>query len=278
MMLAAPVLAAPPEIHLLGFDRKALIERYADPAANPERERARIEETLAPIFDAIAAQHGGNVLVDKALVLAGEDGIDVTKEIADAADPVLKPATGALPVPATTLAPGPVIVLGKNQPASEMLAAMRASVALDRDGLGAAPKTPGPVLRFLVVDRAALVRQSKAGQSIETQARDLVQTAERQFKRREDALRAHPDPARDARLKADLQARKAQLDKGLVKARRRIEQSVGPLLERMAKHQGADIVFDRATIASAPPDADITSEAVAALDRRLPRVTLRLLR
>lgn len=103
LLAAAPAAAEQAQpLHPLGYDRIALIARYAGSGLSPERreqERKRIETALAPVFEETLARHNATLLLDEGSILFGGSDIDVTREIINEGDTVLTPVADARPIP-----------------------------------------------------------------------------------------------------------------------------------------------------------------------------------
>jgi Skp family chaperone for outer membrane proteins len=155
--------------------------------------------------------------------------------------------------------------------------------------------TPDP--KILVIDRNAILRASKAGQSIVAQLQGFTKSAEGEFKaegeglRKEgEALRAQiailaPDvkakkirdfQAKEAAFQQKVQSRQGEIQGGLYKARQQVEQTLGPILQGIMSERHANLLFDRSVIVLGTVDVDITALAVQRLDQKLPTVKVQL--
>lgn len=160
----------------------------------------------------------------------------------------------------------------------------------------AAPKGPLPAPVFLVLDKQAVLRFSKAGQDIARQMQPVIQQAQnnilaqRQSLERQAAdLRANTSLSPDERdkrsgaleakvqsLQADAQNRQQQLSDALNKANEPLSKAVGDIVPAIVKQRGANLVLDRAALAQADPAFDITQDVIAQLDAKLPTVKVEL--
>ena len=160
----------------------------------------------------------------------------------------------------------------------------------------AAPNTtPDP--KILVIDRNAILRASKAGQSIVQQLQGFSKSAEGEFKtegeglRKEgEALRAQiailaPDvkarkikdfQAKEAAFQQKVQGRQGEIQGGLYKARQQVEDALGPILKGIMNERHANLLLDRSVVVLGTIDVDITAEAVQRLDQKLPTVKVQL--
>jgi Skp family chaperone for outer membrane proteins len=153
---------------------------------------------------------------------------------------------------------------------------------------------PAPV--FLVLDKQAVLRFSKAGQDISRQMQPVVEQAqktilgqraslEQQAKELQDNTSLSPDErekrgaaleAKSQTLQADAQRRQQQLAEALNRANAPVSKAVGDIVPAIAKQRGANMVLDRAALAQADPSFDITQDVITQLDARLPSVKVEL--
>jgi Skp family chaperone for outer membrane proteins len=155
--------------------------------------------------------------------------------------------------------------------------------------------TPDP--KILVIDRNAILRASKAGQSIVAQLQGFSKSSEDEFKaegeglRKEgEALRAQiailaPDvkakkikafQAKEAAFQDKVQSRQSYIQGGLYKARQQVEQTLGPILQGIMKERHANLLLDRSNVVLGTIDVDITAQAVQRLDQKMPYVKVQL--
>jgi len=155
--------------------------------------------------------------------------------------------------------------------------------------------TPAPVI--LVIDRNAILRASKVGQSIMQQVNGYTQAAEKEFKSTADSLRSQqaqlqqqiailaPD-VKAKKIKAfegqqqafqqKVQMRQAQIQGGVAQARQQVEAALGPILQQLMAERHANLLLDRSAIVLGTVNVDITGAAVQRLDQKMPTVKVQL--
>lgn len=145
----------------------------------------------------------------------------------------------------------------------------------------------------LLLDRAAVWRDSKAGQDITQQEDALTQAAQNELGKRRDALENEgralqqqaPTLAPDVRMQRiaayrgklkefeqTVQARQNLIDGGVMKARLRVQRLAVPILRSILRDHGAAMIFDRASTLKTIGGIDITTMVVQRLDRQLPGI------
>lgn len=155
--------------------------------------------------------------------------------------------------------------------------------------------TPAPVI--LVIDRNAILRASKVGQSIVQQVNGYSQAAEKEFKSQADSLRSQeqqlqqqvailaPDvkakkikafQAQQQAFQQKVQTRQAQIQGGVLQARQQVEKALGPILQGILNERHANLLFDRNAIVLGTVNVDITGVAVQRLDKKMPYVKVQL--
>jgi len=155
--------------------------------------------------------------------------------------------------------------------------------------------TPAPVI--LVIDRNAILRASKVGQSIVQQVNGYSQAAEKEFKSQADSLRSQeqqlqqqvailaPDvkakkikafQAQQQAFQQKVQTRQAQIQGGVLQARQQVEKALGPILQGILNERHANLLFDRNAIVLGTVNVDITGVAVQRLDQKMPYVKVQL--
>ncbi|MGN6515473.1 MAG: OmpH family outer membrane protein [Rhizomicrobium sp.] len=158
-----------------------------------------------------------------------------------------------------------------------------------------AASTPAPVI--LVIDRNAILRASKVGQSIVKQVNDYSQAAEKEFKGQANSLRSQeqqlqqqvailaPDvkakkikafQAQQQAFQQKVQTRQAQIQGGVLQARQQVEKALGPILQGILRERHANLLFDRNAVVLGTVNVDITGVAVQRLDQKLPFVKVQL--
>src|ERR1700742_1135999 len=155
--------------------------------------------------------------------------------------------------------------------------------------------TPAPVI--LVIDRGAILRASKVGQSIVQQVNAYTTAAETEFKGTAQSLRAQeqqlqqqiailaPDvkkkkiaafQAQQQAFQQKVQTRQAQIQGGVMQARQQVEQALGPILQGLMAERHANLLLDRNAIVLGTVNIDITGAAVQRLDQKLPNIKVQL--
>lgn len=155
--------------------------------------------------------------------------------------------------------------------------------------------TPAPVI--LVIDRNAILRASKVGQSIVQQVNAFSQAAEKEFKGQADSLRSQeqqlqqqvailaPDvkakkikafQAQQQAFQQKVQTRQAQIQGGVLQARQQVEKALGPILHGILQERHANLLFDRNAIVLGTVNIDVTGLAIQRLDQKLPYVKVQL--
>ena len=162
----------------------------------------------------------------------------------------------------------------------------------------AAPAAKGPLPNpvFLVLDKQAVLRFSKAGQDISRQLQPVIQQAQNNILGQRAALerqaneirqnntlsneerekRGNALEAKTQQVQVAAQQRQQQLSEALAKANAPISKAVGEIVPAIAKQRGANLVLDRAALAQGDPAFDITQDVIAQLDARLPAVKIDL--
>ncbi|MBI1211518.1 MAG: hypothetical protein GC190_08645 [Alphaproteobacteria bacterium] len=161
----------------------------------------------------------------------------------------------------------------------------------------AAPAAKAPTAVILFLDRATVLRQSAVGKDMAKQVEALVKKMEADFapenkKLQEDvqALQSQaavlaPD-VRQAKIKAlesrrqafqkKVQDRQASIQAGLAQARTKVEQALGPILEKIMVERGANLLLDRGLVVLGATDLDVTASVIGRLNTSLPKVVVTL--
>jgi Skp family chaperone for outer membrane proteins len=155
--------------------------------------------------------------------------------------------------------------------------------------------TPAPVI--LVIDRNAILRASKVGQSIVQQVNAYSQSAEKEFKGQADSLRGQeqqlqqqiailaPDvkakkikafQAQQQAFQQKVQLRQTQIQGGVLQARQQVEKALGPILQGLLRERHANLLFDRNAVVLGTVNVDITGAAIQRLDQKMPTVKVQL--
>jgi Skp family chaperone for outer membrane proteins len=170
------------------------------------------------------------------------------------------------------------------------------SAAPSASSSGASPSsTPQP--KILVIDRAAILRQSMAGKDMITQIDALTKTAQNEFKAEGEKLRSDGQAlqqqlavlapevrnqktrdfnARQQTLQKKVQDRQNEIQAGVYKARKQIEDALGPILEKLMTERGANLLLDRQAVVLGTVDVDVTGAAIQRLDQKLSKAKVEL--
>jgi Skp family chaperone for outer membrane proteins len=184
------------------------------------------------------------------------------------------------------------------RPVAMALAALAVlAVAVDargqrREAPDAVPAAPDPPI-VIVVDFQSVVRNSAAARSIQDQINDLRRGYQQEFGRIEEELRAAETELTEARgtlsqedfidrrrafeervveAQRAAQARRAALDEALNRAMDEVRQALVEVIAEIARESGADLVIDRAQVVLVDSGLEVSEEALAELDARLPDV------
>src|SRR5271156_5052744 len=145
-----------------------------------------------------------------------------------------------------------------------------------------------PMPKILVIDRQALLRQSKVGQSIAQQVQAMTKSAETELKGESEGLRREgaalqqqvailaPDvkaqkikafEAKQAAFQQKVQLRQNQIRYGVAMAQRQVEAVAGPIVQKIMMDHGANLMIDRQAIVIGAPGLDVTPAAIQLLDQ-----------
>ena len=160
-----------------------------------------------------------------------------------------------------------------------------------------APAAKAPTAVILFLDRATVLRQSAVGKDMATQVEGLVKKMEADFAPENKKLQADvqalqsqaavlaPD-VRQAKIKdletrrqafqKKVQDRQASIQAGLAQARTKVEQSLGPILEKIMIERGANLLLDRGLVVLGATDLDVTASVIGRLNVALPKVVVTL--
>ena len=167
-------------------------------------------------------------------------------------------------------------------------------LALALAGLSTTALADPPQPKIVVLDRAAIMQFSKAGQDIakqmqtySAQAKVDLQARGRSLETEEKNLQqqvAILAPDVKAKKIADFQARQQALQGEVAKkdeqmryayalARQQMETKLGPILQALVKSHGANMVLDKQAVVFATQSGfDITGDAINQLNQQLPTV------
>lgn len=147
---------------------------------------------------------------------------------------------------------------------------------------------------ILIVDRAQLVSQTKAGKTIPTQADAVKASIEKDLEAEANKLQKEiEDFKKNASLMSDEVRQKKEQELagryqyGLPQRVQIMEQAFNaavqtaqakilvesqPILKDIVDKRGATILLDRSAVMYAAPETDVTQEVIAALDKKFPAV------
>lgn len=159
-------------------------------------------------------------------------------------------------------------------------------------GISTAALADPPQPKIVVLDRAAIMQFSKAGQDIakqiqaySTQAKADLQNQGRALESEERTLQQQvailaPDvkakrvaafQAKQAALQAQVQKKDEQMRYAFAQARQQMEAKLGPILQGLVKAHGANMVLDKQAVVFATQGGfDITGDAINQLNQQLP--------
>ena len=156
--------------------------------------------------------------------------------------------------------------------------------------MAAPPPIPAP--KVVVLDRVAILQASKVGRDIARQLQALNAQTKTNFEAQQKSLAAESQQLRqqvaimaaDQRQKKEdafnakvrnveegVQRRAAQIQQASQVSSQVVAQALGPIVEAIVKERGANLVLDKqAVIYSSSSAFDITPDAVARLDAKMP--------
>jgi len=159
----------------------------------------------------------------------------------------------------------------------------------------AAAKAPQAVILFL--DRATVLRQSAVGKDMATQVEGMVKKMEADFAPENKKLQADVQAlqstaavlaaeirqqkikdleSRRQEFQKKVQDRQASIQAGLAAARTKVEQALGPILEKIMIERGANLLLDRGLVVLGATDLDVTASVIGRLNTTLPKVLVTL--
>ena len=150
-----------------------------------------------------------------------------------------------------------------------------------------------PQPKIVVLDRAAIMTFSKAGQDVAKQMQAYSNQAKNELAARGKALQNEgrnlqqqvailaPDlkakkladfQAREQALQGEVQKKDEQMRTAFAQARQTMEAKLGPILQQLVKERGANLVLDKQAVVFAPSAGgfDITGDAIKRLDQQMP--------
>lgn len=163
----------------------------------------------------------------------------------------------------------------------------------------AADPAPAPTtsLRIAVVDIQALLKDSKAAKSIETQLATIrknfqaeVDAEEKSLQTKERAIADQKSSLKEDELKAKItafqkdvaasqkkiQEKKAKLDKGVGEAIGQLRNEIVKDVADIGTKQNLDLVLARTDVVIVSKNLDITQQVLQRLDAELPSVTVKV--
>jgi len=164
---------------------------------------------------------------------------------------------------------------------------------------GTTPPQPQlPQARIVVLDSQAIRQFSKAGQDMGRQYQALTNSAKSEFAARTKALQAEQATlqqqiailsadakakkvadfeAKEQAMEADAQRRQTQIQNGMAQALNVMSAAMQPIVAQLVQERGANMVLDKAAVIFSGTSAfDITKDAIARLDAKLPSVKVSL--
>ena len=153
-------------------------------------------------------------------------------------------------------------------------------------------KGKAPVI--LIVNRAQIVAQSKAGQSIPDQAREIQEIVSKELEAEANKLKTDIEKFQknQALMSEEVRQKEAQAltvrqQVGLPQQAQIMEQAYAqvvdnatnkvlletqPILKEIVDKRGATVLLDRSAVMYAAPETDVTKEVIAELDKKLKKV------
>lgn len=159
----------------------------------------------------------------------------------------------------------------------------------------AAEPTPSP--KILVIDRNAILANSKVGKDIVRQVNEYTKKAQTDFKSESDALQREGQQLqqqiailsasvkaqkvkafqnKETAFQAKVEKRQNQIQGGVLQARQKVEQALGPILQGIMAERGANLLLDRGAVIFGTIDVDITGVAIQRLDQKMTTVKVEL--
>ncbi len=176
-----------------------------------------------------------------------------------------------------------------------LAAAIAGAFCLTASGPARAQQNALPEAVVIIIDGVKITQISLVGQDIARQIETLRGKIESEIAAEQDQLRAEGEelqgqfsvlpPAqfepRQRAYGAKIQAfrrkveeKQAAVQRALSLANNEIERSMRPILREIMNRRSANFVFDKAQIALAGPEIEVTDEVIEMLDKKLPTLTL----
>lgn len=159
---------------------------------------------------------------------------------------------------------------------------------------GAEAQNNGKAPVILIVDRAKIVSQTKAGKTIPSQAEDVKKNVEKELEAEADKLKKDIESfQKNASLMSEevrkqkeqelagryqyglpqrVQIMEQAFSAAVQQAQGKILVESQPILKDIVEKRGATILLDRSAVMYAAPETDVTQEVIAALDKKFPSV------
>jgi Skp family chaperone for outer membrane proteins len=157
-----------------------------------------------------------------------------------------------------------------------------------------APST-GDGTVIIVVDLQRILREATAVQALQLQLGDAREAFQTEIRQREEELRrldqelarerptlppeVYAERRQDlanqlAALQSDVQERRQQLDQAMNEGMRQVQSELLPVLQQITEEHGADLMLAKTSIVLVRPEFEVTDEALARLNARLPTVAV----
>jgi len=154
---------------------------------------------------------------------------------------------------------------------------------------------PGGGTIIIVVDLQRILREATAVQALQAQVGAAREAFQSEIRQREEALRRlDQELAREratlapevyaqrrqeladqlAALQSDIQERRRQLDQAMNEGMRQVQIELLPVLQQITEEHGADMMIAKNSIVLTRPELEVTDDALARLNARLPTVTV----
>ncbi len=184
----------------------------------------------------------------------------------------------------------------KKQVIAIMGAAMLAAAGFAGGAMisSAEAQSSGKAPVILIVDRAQIVSQTKAGKTIPGQAEDVKKNVEKELEAEADKLKKDIESfQKNASLMSEevrkqkeqelsgryqyglpqrVQIMEQAFSAAVQKAQAKILVESQPILKDIVDKRGATILLDRSAVMYAAPETDVTQEVIAALDKKMSTV------
>jgi Skp family chaperone for outer membrane proteins len=158
-----------------------------------------------------------------------------------------------------------------------------------------------PPLKFLIIDRQAILRYSKVGQDVARQVEAYGNKAKGEIAGQQKSLQAEAEKLqqqiailaadakakkikdfenRQAGMQAAAQKKEQAIQGGFMQAQATIAKALEPILQGLMKQRGANMILDKVAVVYASQDAakafDITEAAISQLNQKLPSLKVSL--